>query len=918
VAGFTFVGRESEISGFRALLARPEGELLLIAGPEGAGKSHLLRRLRREAEAAGSHFVQFNDLSSLSDADLRYYAIISTLAAGHNAQGEADGGGASAPELLPNPREFLSDLMTEDRRPSCDKLLRVFSAASSHLGDSARLVLLLDMGRSASDAASPIEFLARRLPDKIKVVVSAPEVPAGLDGLEHVTVIDGLPVLTEAEVGRLLEFHLPKGAVTPDLLSVVMKRYDGQVMAIDLAAKLAAGSDDPAETLGTLPTAPDALCSEMLGHLNADQRELVRCVARVPSGVDINCLRALTQFSDADLGRLLRTDAIRNIVITQRTERGPEARLFHELVADAMLADAPDDEPAAKTFHQLAAGFFLEAVQDDPTDVVAIGAHAHHLRLSGDKGQFIRDFPKTYKAKHSFRLFQQLADEYQLLIEYCDELGVTSINRPACLANLGRVYQELGHNESALNAHRQALDLYQEADDAVGTAEQFANIASVLQTLDQLDEAIEHLQKATALDEGTDNKAALAADLNNLGIVYQQLDRHDDALECHQRALKLHEQLDNDIGCANQLANMAAIHRARNDLHAARECYQKAWIIDTRTGNTLAQVVDLCNLGLIFQELGDMEKAIISYQQAVELDRVAADREAESSHLRTLAAMFLKLGKHHDEAIQALQQALDTDRSVGNAKGEAADLLALAKAYRAAGELTMARDLLERAASFSARLGDDDAQESAQRALENIDRELRGETVDNAKAETDRPPTQVIQRGHAGKDPWTNLQLAEDEPGSDICPPGDFGIEVAPDSEPHDAAAPSCDHTTEPHGTPVVATELALALETPIALATEGADPTPSREPAPEHHTTHTTLLPQAAPVCQTLDPGLAAEAHANVSTLADLASEVEDSLRRERDEALKRVEELEAELQTYKQLVGSLRSIVGQAVAEE
>ena len=891
MAGFTFVGRESEIAGFRELFQRPGGELLLVTGPEGTGKSHLLRRFRREAEAAGSHFVQFNDLTSFSDADLRYYAIISTLAAGHSAQRQADGGSPPAPELLPNPREFLDSLMTEDRRPPCEKLLRVFSAASTHLGDSARLILLLDLGRAVGEGASPVEFLARRLPDKIKLVIAAPEVPPGLDGSEHVTVIDGLPALTEAEVARLLEFHLPKGAVTADLLAVVMKRYGGRAMAIDLAAKMAAAARDPAEELASLPTTPAALCGEAPSRLTDEQLELARCIARVPSGVDIDCLRALTQFSDADLGRLLRTDAVRNVVITQRTVRGPEARLFHELLADAVLADAPDDEPEARTLHQLAAGYFLEAVQNDPTDVAAIGAHGHHLRLSGDKGQFIHDFPKTYKAKHSFRLFQQLADEYQQLIDYCDELGETSINRPACLANLGRVYQELGQNESALDTHRQALALYEEADDGAGTAEQLANIASVLQALGQLDDAIEHLQRATALDQAADNEPALAADLNNLGIIYQQLDRHDDALQCHQRALELHEHLGSDVGCANQLANMAAIHRARRDLHAARECYQKAWVIDTRTGNVLAQIVDLCNLGLIFQELGDMEKAVASYQQVIELDRSVADREAETAHLRTLAAMYLKLGQHHDQTIQTLQQALDTDRSIGNPKGEAADLLALANAYRVAGELTMARDLLERATGFLTRLGDTDALAAARRTLENIERQSRGEAIEAPKeqeAETDEHNAQIIQREPAGNGLWANLQLADDgaaATATDLKMSDEPVAEPAPDQAP----APPDDAPDEP--------PLALALDTPITLAI-GDDPPdlipePASEPAPAHDTKE--------------EP----------STLLDLASEVEDSLRHERDEALQRLAELEAELETYKQLVGSLRDIVGQAVVK-
>jgi tetratricopeptide (TPR) repeat protein len=832
LAGFTFVGRDAWITSFRELIARPRGELLLVAGAEGTGKSHLLRRLRREAEAQGRHVVQFSDLSFLPDADLRLYSIISALAVGSQAAREGE---AHPPtELLPNSREFLESLMTEDRRPPREKLLRVFSVASGHLGPDSRLLLLLDLGRAEGADVFPVEFLARRLPDKIKLVVATRQAPA-TEGLENVSTISGLPALSEGDVGRLLEFHLPKPAVSAALVSAAHRKFGGRPMLTDIAAKLAAGGN-PAEAIASLPADPAALCQELLRRLDPNQRRLADCLARVPSGVDIASLRALTDFSDADLRRLLRSDEVRNVLITQRTARGPQASLFHDLLTDQLLAEAPDGSPDARAFHQRAAAFFLGVVQDDPHHVAALSAHAHHLRLSGDKRQFIEDFPKTYKAKHTFRLFHHLADEYTRLIRYCDELGESAISRPACLANLGRVHQELGANDDALRAHREALTLYQQADDLAGTAEQLASIAAILQAMGQLDEALDHLQRAAQLDEGAQNQAALAADFNALGILCQQMNRLDEATGHHQRALALHEELKNEVGVANQLANLAAIHRKRGDLAAARDCYQKAWMIDTRTLATLAQIADLCNLGLVFQELGDMVKAVTCFQQAIELDRSTAEREAEAAHTRTLASMYQKLGQH-DEATRLLQQAIELDRSLGHTAGEAAGLLALGNAYRAAGDLASARDFLQRAVLFCSKTGDPEAQAAAQRTLELVQRQLRGETVEDEEPEPQAPsPAGPIQREPASEEVWSNLQIVDDVGAGEIA--------FAPD------------------------------------------------EPAPAH----------------------GPKTDDSASTLLELNSEVNDTLRRERDQALRRVAELEAELKAYKQIVGNLQKVLGQA----
>jgi len=629
-------------------------------------------------------------------------------------------------------------------------------------------------------------------------------------------------------------------------------------------------SPNPAQTLTALPTSVPELCEALVAQLDPGQRSLVEAIARVPSGVDIACLRAVTEFSDAELGRLLRSEGIRNMVITQRSARGPEAGLCHELLAQAVLAASPSSPGEARTFHQLAAGFFLSRLQRDPADAVALAAHGRHLRLAGDKGLFIQAFPRTYRAKHSFRLFEQLAEEYRLLLRYCDELGETAINRPACLANLGRVYQELGQYDDALVCHREALALCQQAEDPAGQAEQLANLAAALQAQGQREEAVAYLQRAVTLDQETGNEPALAADLNNLGILLQQVERYDDALACHRRALALHQQADNDVGCANQLANMAAIHRARGDRDAARECYQKAWALDSRTGNVLAQITDLCNLGRLFADMGEMGKAIASYQNAIGLDRQVADREAEGAHLRALAALHVQAGQT-DEAHALLAQALELDRSLGNQAGEAEDLTALGQAHRAAGALSTAREHVERAAALHADLGNDADVAAARRLLDAIDRQLRGEAIEEEPPAEEPPQREQddapIRHRAPAEDLWANLEIVDDDrPGA-----GQPGA-AAP------IAGPAPGSGTDA-GVAFVEGELAL----------DGA----------------------AA-------PGLSDDDRGEACALLGIASEVENALRRERDAALERVAELEAELKEYKTLVDSLRSIVGDVPLEK
>lgn len=751
MAGFTFVGRESELAAFRELVERPEGELLLITGPQGGGKSHLLRRLRREAEAMGRHFVLFGELDSLPDADLRHYSIIISLMRIHRS-GRLYDGIPSGTRLFVKSGEFLDSLLSDERRPPCERLLRGLSVTAETLDPEARLLVLLDLGRLDDPDAFPVEFYARHLPGRIKLVVAKPSAPAGLAELDGVTVLPPLPPLTEAEAAQVFEFHLSEEASSAELGAAAWKASGGLALSVDVAAKIAASAADPAHEVASLPAGPGPLCRSLVESLDDAQRDLAACVARVPLGVGIGLLRALTDLPDSKLSQIIRSDGMRNVLITQRAPDGVHARIFHEAFAEAVLAAVPDDPARTRAFHKRTAAFFLGMVEQDPTHLEALSAHAHHLRLSEDKRQFIADFAKTYKAKHSFHLLPHLAEEYERLIRFCDELGESGINLPACLANLGRVRQELDQYERAIERYREALELYEEQNDTAGAAEQYANLASAHQALGQMNEAIEELEEAAKLDEQAGNQAGLAADWNNLGILCQQLGQPERALQYHQRALGLHEGLNSDIGRANQLANMAAIHRQLGNLDEARDCYQRAWRLDARVSPTPAQVADLCNLGLVFDDLGEIDKAISCYEQAIELDRMTADRDSEAEHLRTVATLVHKRGQH-DEAIKTLHQALQIHRALGSRSGEIGDLLVLGDVCRDADDLPLARDMFEEAARLCAEIGDEEAGGKARRALEETRRQLAGDGPPDGAGEPTPATESLSPVATAGAEP---------------------------------------------------------------------------------------------------------------------------------------------------------------------
>jgi len=787
VAGFTFVGRERELAAFREFVQRPSGEVLLITGPSGSGKSHLLRRMRREADALQHHFVLAEELGVFADAALRHYAVITSLARLHRS-GPSHSEMASGTHLFVKSDEFLASLLSEERMPPCERLHRALSVTAETLETDARLVALLDLGAVDDPDAFPIEFFARSLPGRIKLVIAKRTAPPELAATAAVTVLPPLAAFTPDEAAQIFEFNLPDQPDSHQLAQAAWRTCQGHPLSIDLAAKIAASSADPTREMATLQADPSGLSRTLANCLDEAQQRLAASVARVPAGVGIGLLRTLTDMSDRQLSHVIRTDGMRNVLLTQRTGEGLHACIFHETFADAVVASMPSTPGEVQAFHKRAAACFLTQVEEDATNVHALSAHAYHLRQSADKQQFISDFPRTYKAKHSFHLLRHLADEYTRLIEYCRQLGDTSISLPMCLANLGRVLQDLDQHDEAIERYREALELCEQQNDLAGAAEQYANLASAHQTTGQFTEAISELEQAAKLDEQAGNGAGLAADWNTLGIICQELGQPERALQYHKKALELHETLQNDVGRANQLANMANIHRQLGDLDQARDCYQQAWQLDAKVSPTPAQVADLCNLGVVFEDLAELDKALSCYEQAIALDRVTADREAEATHLRIMASITQRLGRE-DEALALLRQALQIDRAIGSKSGETADLMALGDVCRAADDLPLARDMYLQATQFTAELGDTDGEAAARRALEEMERLLQGGEIDEP-LEDELPPDDAIEPLEEAAS-LVAPTLEDTPPPEEVAPAADAAPAVA------DKGTPRAEKTTQ-------------------------------------------------------------------------------------------------------------------------
>jgi predicted ATPase len=209
-----FVGRERELAGLRALLARRDVRLLTVTGPGGVGKTRLTIEAAREIAdgfAAGARFVP---LAPLGSPDLVLPTIARTLGIGES-----------------RPGEILRDL-TEQLAST--ELLLVLDNVEHLLAAGPDLALLLAFcpaltllvtSRAALRVSGEHEFAAPPLPLPVEI---------GTWTFEQIAASDAVRLFVERAEAVQAGFRLTPANAWD--VAEICRRLDGLPLAIELAA----------------------------------------------------------------------------------------------------------------------------------------------------------------------------------------------------------------------------------------------------------------------------------------------------------------------------------------------------------------------------------------------------------------------------------------------------------------------------------------------------------------------------------------------------------------------------------------------------------------------------------------------------------------------------------------------------------
>ncbi|MBF2016433.1 MAG: CHAT domain-containing protein [Rivularia sp. T60_A2020_040] len=235
------------------------------------------------------------------------------------------------------------------------------------------------------------------------------------------------------------------------------------------------------------------------------------------------------------------------------------------------------------------------------------------------------------------------------------------------LLNIGRIYDDVGEKQKALQFYNQALPVLRAVRNRGGEATALNNIGLVYDDLGEKQKALEFYEQALPLSRALGDRRREATTLNNIGSVYSDLGEKQKALEFYEQALPLRREVADKGGEAATLNNIGRIYSEHlGEKQKALQEFKQALDLYRAVGDKGGEALTLNNIGSVYDDLGEKQKALQSYNQALPLYRAVGDRGGEVINLNSLAYLEHKQGnlqaslKYIESAIAIIEELRTT------------------------------------------------------------------------------------------------------------------------------------------------------------------------------------------------------------------------------------------------------------------
>ncbi len=754
-----FVNREAEIEVLQALWEQAksdEGQLVLLSGESGVGKSRLLGELEVQAELEGARVVWGQCVESGGDAYHPWREVLRVLV--RYVEGMDKGAmqqtGPVLAALLPKlwERDYMRELAPPaDLKPQAARqrlngaIVRVLQAAAglrptvivienAHWADEATLEMLRFLARIPVSRGLLVCIIYR----SDEIATEHPLVSLTGEQVQRISLQTLSPEVTSDLVRSMLGLER-----LPDLLTERVQRTTGgnAFFVQELIRSLAVEGkvlrrtveswqvDGDALQEAQLPESIRQVVERRMGQLSKDARRVLEWAGAVGLVFWEGAVAEMGQVTRtkvwAGLGELLEQGLV--VVRDETSFAGERECLFRNpTVRQVSYESIPQDE--RRECHNRVATW-LVARSDEQVEE-HLGLIADHLERAGQAEQAV-----IYLKRAGEQAAAQFANaeavgyfSRALDLTPIDDTPTGMAERYALLLAREKVYNLQGARGSQYRDLAALQDLAEALDDAhlqaggSRRAEVALRLARYAQATSDYPAAIAAAQKVTRLAQAAQDVNLEAAGYLEWGEALRSQGDYDAARTQITQALNLARAAGVRQVEANSLNSLGLVSCRQGDYAGGRIYLEQVQRIYRELGDRQGESRILGNLGLISGEQGDYIGAGVYFKQILRICRETGERQVEAVSLVNLGLISRDLGDYA-EARAYIEHTLRICRETGDRRLESGALSDLSLIFYHLGDDEAAREYSQQALLIAQDIGNRHYQGSA---LTSLGRALAG------------------------------------------------------------------------------------------------------------------------------------------------------------------------------------------------
>jgi len=663
-----FVGRRKELAEILPGLRDGSIHALVLAGPDGIGKSTLAVLLCKQMASFG-------------------YSIMPLYSSRYNPITSARLLEAAAVHFAGLGKDPLANDLKDSKRPMRERMQLLTDVLKSH-----SITILLDglqldekSGKIRDPDLAMFYLQVLRGTGKTRLIVTCSTLPA-----------DALTMPAKARKMDLLGLY--EAAFVRALLNdrIVANRYrKGEISYADLAGHHHFASGFPkrlaltrrAVSLGDFFAGGDAL-TKLASVLASASSQALSCSSVYRIAVNLDGIAvasgiarkkaeaAAVQWKDLSLAH--ETGGLWSVPfeIQQSLQALMSPRELNDANRRAAgylrdLAEAGRASELGLSRYDLlmeARGHYLDAGDLDAAASVTArisgylrrhGYHQELIRLN----QEILDRQPQYASSIAW-IAQSLLDlgEHRKAVEWYSR-AIQISSDPSFYHGLGLALLEGAKIDPAKEALEKAVDAYRAAGDHSGEAASLGILAEIDLKKDDQSAAISKLEMIMEIMKLLGDLQGEAAVLQEAARLEMASSKHDSARTRIVRSLELLKEAKDERGASFALFNLASLDLEKGDFTKAAEEFKEALPKFRETGDLAAVAAILHSLGIIHSQAGEKEEAARSFTEALSINQSLADRAAEAGAFFQLGALAVQQNRM-DEGLRLMAIAAIVLRSI--------------------------------------------------------------------------------------------------------------------------------------------------------------------------------------------------------------------------------------------------------------